>query len=268
MNWLKFAPAALLFVIPAAGNSTPSAAATTWEMNWGDQFCTLIRRPDDGNGLILAMRVLPGSETTAILLMTQGGGTLPIGINKVAFAPSGQSFDVSGREEERAHGERVLVLYGLHRGFWDAFDTGGELQLRAGNQVRHQIRLVNTGAAERALRACASDALREWGVDEAALNALRQLPRTTNNIGLSSMDYPYSALREGRQGRVVVRVTVNADGRATACAPVSTSRFPSIDTATCDAVLRRGRFTPALDAEGRPTAATIISSGTFLIQDD
>ena len=61
-----------------------------------------------------------------------------------------------------------------------------------------------------------------------------------------------------------MRLTVSADGRATACAPVATSHHPRFDEAACRAALSRARFTPALDAAGQPVAAQIVTSVTFL----
>ena len=116
----------------------------------------------------------------------------------------------------------------------------------------------------RALRSCASDALRQWGVDEAALNALRRRPLSTNGFGVTAADYPIDALREHERGRVVMRLTVSPDGRATACAPVASSHDPRFDEAACRAALSRARFTPALDASGQPVAAQIVTSVTFL----
>ena len=54
-----------------------------------------------------------------------------------------------------------------------------------------------------------------WGVDEAALEALGRQPKTTNHLGLAqtTIQSPRSTRRP--RERVVARLTVSAEGRAT-----------------------------------------------------
>jgi len=62
--------------------------------------------------------------------------------------------------------------------------------------------------------------------------------------------------RRGRyQGTVAVQVTVEADGRVSRCATVRGSGNAGLDEMTCRLVRERARFTPALDARGRPVAS-------------
>jgi protein TonB len=65
--------------------------------------------------------------------------------------------------------------------------------------------------------------------------------------------YPERALRHGEQGRVMLRVSVSADGTPIEVELAETSGHPSLDTAALAAV-RQWRFSPAMQA-GRPVAA-------------
>lgn len=69
---------------------------------------------------------------------------------------------------------------------------------------------------------------------------------------VSSDDYPPSALREERQGRVVIGFTINEQGRIENCHITQSSNSTDLDEATCRLVTRRGRYAPALDTAGRP----------------
>lgn len=66
-------------------------------------------------------------------------------------------------------------------------------------------------------------------------------------------NYPSSALREEKEGRVGVRVTIGPDGRVSGCTVTSSSGTPALDTAACDGMQRYARYEPALDASGNPT---------------
>ena len=254
---------------PASAQTAPAPApapahAPLWQVDWGDQFCTLIRRPDPGSNEIVGLRLLPGAELSAIVLVAPESTRLPYSVDSVTLSPSGQSFAVGAHGENRARGTRALVISGLPRSFWDVLAASQELQINVGPAVRRRIALVNSATAVRALKQCASDAFRQWGMDEAAWNALQRLPHTTNRMGMSSSDYPTEEIDRRGQGRVIVRVTVSAEGRATACATVATRNTPAMDQATCAAVMSRARFIPALDAQGRPTAAQVTESVMFL----
>jgi TonB family protein len=245
---------------------TPPAPAPVWQVDWGDYFCTLIRLQSEDIPFATAMRTVPGSFTASLRLVRLGDESLPRRVSSIAVQPSGQSWDVTASSEVLRNGMPVLALSSLPDTFWDALAGATELQLRDGTQVRRSIPLTRPAAAVRGLRRCVSDALREWGVDEAGLRALQRRPETSNAYGLTPGDYPSSALRTGRSGRVLVRIAVNADGRATDCAVAATSDDPALDRTTCDVVLRRARFTPALDASGAATAATVVNVVTWMVQ--
>lgn len=262
----KWAAAALIMSglhIPAAAQPRP---APVWQVDWGNYFCMLIRLQSEDAPFATAMRTVPGSFTASLRMVRLGDEPLPRRISSVALAPSGQAYDVTASSETLRTGASVLVLSSLPDAFWDALSGATELQFRDGTQVRRSLPLSRSEAAVRGLRRCVSDAMREWGVDEAALRALQRLPETRNGYGLTPGDYPVSALQTGQSGRVLVRIAVSPDGRATECAVIATSDNPALDRTTCDVVLRRARFTPALDANGQPTRAVVANVVTWLVQ--
>lgn len=78
-------------------------------------------------------------------------------------------------------------------------------------------------------------------------------PRLTNVSDLvTEDDYPVEAVNAEEEGRVGIRVGVNAQGRVTSCSVASSSGSASLDKATCALVSGRARYEPARDSEGRP----------------
>ncbi len=75
-------------------------------------------------------------------------------------------------------------------------------------------------------------------------------------------NYPSRALRQEIEGRVGVRVTVNAEGRVGSCSVSSSSGSPILDKAACSDLSRYARFDPALDDAGNPTSG---SWGTTIV---
>jgi protein TonB len=76
------------------------------------------------------------------------------------------------------------------------------------------------------------------------------------NSLFSTDDYPASALRNEEQGTTAVRLSVGTDGRVTDCSITSSSGSGSLDSATCNILRRRARFTPAKDQAGNPISDT------------
>jgi protein TonB len=68
----------------------------------------------------------------------------------------------------------------------------------------------------------------------------------------STDDYPQSAIRNEEQGTTAVRLTVGPDGRVSDCSITSSSGSSALDSATCNILRRRARFTPAKDQAGNP----------------
>lgn len=271
MKWIILAAAAASLptqVGKARAEPSPAppapASSRAWQVNWGEQFCTLVRMPDAGTPYYTAIRTVPGSNSVEISLSPRGAEELPRGVTSITLSPVGTVFDVRAREESRG-ARRVLAIQSLTDDFWDALARAGELQLKAGGAVRMRIALADAGAGVRALHQCTAAVAREWGIDEGALRALSRQPATTNHFGLTADDYPAGAQRSNIEGRVVVRVTVSAAGRATACAVVSSSGNASIDAITCRMTLWRAHFTPGLDAAGRPVAVTSTTAVTWLL---
>lgn len=90
-----------------------------------------------------------------------------------------------------------------------------------------------------------------------AVNLSRALrPRGDQGAWFPQDSYPPAARRGGAEGRVSVSVDVGADGRVIDCRVTSSSGNADLDGATCRLAKRNGRFEPARDASGAPTAST------------
>lgn len=74
--------------------------------------------------------------------------------------------------------------------------------------------------------------------------------------GRIQANYPTRAAREGREGRVGVRVTIDAEGRVSSCSVSSSSGSPDLDEAACEGMERYARFDPALNDAGNPTSGS------------
>ncbi len=82
-------------------------------------------------------------------------------------------------------------------------------------------------------------------------------PRATCRRCSPTDDYPQSAIRNEEQGTTAVRLTIGTDGRVTDCSMTASSGSSALDSATCNILRRRARFTPAKDQAGNPISDTV-----------
>jgi len=76
---------------------------------------------------------------------------------------------------------------------------------------------------------------------------------------ITASDYPKLALRLGAEGLVAYRLEVDAAGKVTGCSITASSGQAGLDHPTCDLLLQRSRFTPAVDASGKRVASSFSS---------
>jgi protein TonB len=73
----------------------------------------------------------------------------------------------------------------------------------------------------------------------------------------SADDYPASAQSAGAEGTVRASLTIGPDGRVVACNVTQSSGNGSLDSATCNILRRRAKFTPARDSNGNAVSDTV-----------
>ena len=83
---------------------------------------------------------------------------------------------------------------------------------------------------------------------------MSQAARARGNLVslFSTDDYPQSAIRNEEQGTTSVKLTIGPDGRVSDCSVTGSSGSTALDSATCNILRRRARFTPAKDQAGNP----------------
>ena len=71
---------------------------------------------------------------------------------------------------------------------------------------------------------------------------------------ITARDYPREAINEKRGGTSKLRIQVDEGGVAQSCAIIESSGHGDLDAAACTAVMRRARFSPAINDAGEPAA--------------
>jgi TonB family protein len=118
-----------------------------------------------------------------------------------------------------------------------------------------------------ALRKCTDNLVTTWGLDPKQQAALSKRPEPLSKPAawINSADYPPAMLDRGKQGLVNFRLSVSAQGTPTACEVQSSYNDKKFDEVTCAALMRRARFTPALDASGKAVPSFYLNTVRWLM---
>lgn len=116
-----------------------------------------------------------------------------------------------------------------------------------------------------ALNTCITDLVNGWGLDaEKHKSMLRSvMPITSPGNWMKSSDYPVKMLRAGQPALVEFRLDVDEAGSATGCHIQQTTRPVEFDKAVCGAIMRKAKFDPAIDAQGKPMKSYYQSTVKF-----
>jgi Gram-negative bacterial TonB protein C-terminal len=128
--------------------------------------------------------------------------------------------------------------------------------LRVGKPLRNDVTL-ELGAMDKPMAAmskCVDNLLTTWGIDVEKHKTLtrRALALTNPSNWLNSDDYPKDMLVDRQPALVEFRLDVDEMGKATGCYIQATTKPKEFDDAVCKGIMRRAKFDPALDAEGKP----------------
>ncbi len=119
-----------------------------------------------------------------------------------------------------------------------------------------------------ALRKCSWDTVKMWGLDVAQQKNLtrKPQPKQGSKPWLTGDDYPRKMAWAGYEGIVNFRLLIDPTGKPISCHIQTSTRPKQFDEAVCNAIMKRARFDPALDAEGKPVTSFYRQTVTFRIE--
>lgn len=116
------------------------------------------------------------------------------------------------------------------------------------------------------LQACVRELPRGWGYDPATIAALQSGPRLLNwkDVGRPILN----ALRDAKiryVDTIHFRVDVDEHGSVSGCVVQYPQRTDATEATVCGLLRERARFEPALDTSGKPRAAPLVSSISYVV---
>jgi hypothetical protein len=271
--------------LAAAAPPTPLILKPTsaWHVDYADERCRLARQFGEGEKqVLLFMDRFGPSEYFRLTLagklikthLDKGDAAIQFGPmeaeQKLAFLKGNLGKDPalvfsSSSRIAPPNAAETLAMKNQKKTEWIVVEPISEDRqkavryLRVGKPLRKPV-MLETGsmrAPSAALDTCIDNLLISWGVDVERHKTLSQKVEPLQSPGkwIVSSDYPLDMLSAGQPALVNFRLSIGPDGVPTACYIQATTRPKEFDNAVCKSVMRRARFSPALDAMGQPLAS-------------
>ena len=243
-----------------------------WNIDYSEDSCALRRNFSDGKRRIsLEMRQF-SPDITFYLTLASEDIKMDSGIPRAGFAPGTPMRAITPplylRYSPKVTGmqwqDRLLtpeeVNAAAKGAYWDStIRDHREAQVTGLNLGgRLPPMFVETGEMHRpmeAMRTCLDELMTHWGIDA---KAHRTLSRAVTAfewekwVPKVAATYPVAMLFEGKSGVVRVRLIVDETGKPVSCHLQMKSQDTAFEKTACDRLMKFARFTPALDAAGKP----------------
>lgn len=268
----------LPIIVPLSGTSPPPVAldpSSKWVLDYADEQCRLGRAYGTGNDqtIMQIQRFSPRGGAD----ITISGKAVPVpkpprrNTATVRVRPGGFATEVPAEVFESKSGQRLVRLrVPVEGGFGAAFavpERANELEVRIGGRYARTFKLGKMTDALKGLDKCLDDLVGEWGLDAAAVRTQRCAPIPIGNVGgwVKSGDYPAEMLSTWNIGEVAFRLIIDSEGKPESCTVQQMIGNDAFKKAACENLLKRARFEPAIDAEGKPMRDAWLSRVRFSI---
>jgi hypothetical protein len=134
-------------------------------------------------------------------------------------------------------------------------------------QPQMSFQLAQMKELSKAVDVCLQDLQEVWNVGVTRAARLRQDAKTHRSLKslFSSDDYPDIALLEEQGGQLSFVLLIDEKGSVADCTVDQTSGYASLDAQSCSIIKTRAKFSPAIDADGKPAKTSATGRVRWLI---
>jgi Gram-negative bacterial TonB protein C-terminal len=285
-----------VFALPAhaAGKTTILKPTSKWVVNFADDYCRLGRMFGEGeNAITVFMDRYSPSQKFRISL--SGNGIKDLLLDRKVRLRFGEEKDqivdtLAGKFEDKTPSLIIVPAINMapsSKEEMDRYEMAKKSNDEAGfifsqmddariQAVKHlsiykskknefRLETGSMGKPMATMAQCIDQQVASWGVDvKRHANLFQKVkPLKAPSAWLDDDDYPRDMLRKGMRGIINFRLSVDDKGVPTACHIQKTQREKGFDDTVCKAMMKKARFSPALDADKLPIASYYIATVNF-----
>jgi hypothetical protein len=246
------------------GLSSPAAAFAPrppvkgWVVDYADTDCTASRDYGNGAGFVeLAFRPSPLGHALQLILVRPGRGEAAMHVPITIGLPDGPLKTTALRYWD--HKGHEIILLTAQSETMERLRGASDVSFRSANLVDEDLAVPGMAKAMAALDICNSDLRRHWNAGEEGAGKVKTPARSVAPLAsyVSDGDYPAQAVDENRGGISKVTLLIDETGTLKDCLVEETSGIATLDAMTCAIFIRRAKFHPALDDQGKPVKSIL-----------
>jgi TonB family protein len=262
-----------LAAMPVKAEPIVLPPSNQWTLDYAADKCRLIRKFGSGESEVELHIEKSGTGPFYNLAVFGKPARRSAGdVMAIAFgpneAPSERSY-LGGKT--KSDDTPFIIMHGIHlapvarranQGEFEVAEIGPErekaitsLTLSRGLSRPLQLQIGSMKAPLDAMRTCVADLEQSLKLDTNGLSEIVVGPKPTNAQELARFiqaRYPTQQLQNGQGGTVAVQLTVNDQGKATACQIAASDRPAVFDDYVCFGLMRIAKFEPAIGPDGKP----------------
>lgn len=257
------------FIALAVAIELIASSQPIWTWDVKTQGCALRERLSSNGDEFEILRTPANGETAVSLIerAKQGDARGEYRDGRITFDTRGTAqADISVRVGVLNRRDvRRIDATTFDQGILTKFASASVIELWHQKLGTVRIPIPSSAAAVRALQDCEDRKMREWGIDPVQWRQLKSPPVPLEHWSkwLNDFDYPIEALSYAVEGGVVARLDVSSDGIVANCKVMNPGKYKGFEFSACYALKKRARFSPALDASGKPVASVYVVDVEF-----
>jgi hypothetical protein len=253
--------------------------ASQWRVDNEPQICRLSRDYRSGDGQItIRIEQFQPDATMQLMLIgkpierAENRSTFDVRLGSNAASFRSEVADITlpdGRIGTLFRGVQFVRPNPTSPYTWPGASQFAQIDEMAFEAPRMGTIVLQTKTLPRAMdemRKCHRQMIAGWGFDPEVQESLMRHAEPADNPAswLSFKDYPQSALRHRRSSIVVFRLNVDETGQPSACFVPRSYTPQDFVATTCEVLMGRARFKPALDASGKPVASYFVNTVAWM----
>jgi TonB family protein len=271
------AAAGLIAGAAAPAVAAPLAPLGKWGVDFGEAHCIAYRSFDTpGKPLMLHIKAPVLGDDLQLSFVTPGKGGDSAGeqLRGTWRIDEGVPAKVTVLKFQSKDGKRNVLMMNLPRSsLAPMLAKPAAMSLQIGAILGHAVQIQGLASLIKVLDDCVAGLRQRWNVNDqliadyaARLAAPKgtKIPAVEPRDGgkpaklrslarlFSSNDYPMQPLMEGDDGTVRAVLLIDEAGKVADCTLTKTSGVAALDAQACAVVRERARYSPALDAAGKP----------------
>lgn len=234
---------AALFMFGAATEPPSPPPPPVWQVDHGENFCSMIHRPRDDAALTVIFRLVPRSGAVDLIFSRADGDeraapprNLQIYIDD-AVSPDAQNLEAFSYPNPDG---APLTVVRIPQDEVERLLTGHRFSMVSEGETILRVIPPRSARLKEAVQNCEKAVITAWGFDPEQPAAVAMRPERVYD----STEYPIPALQERKGGVVYFLASVQPDGRVAECRILLSSGTSELDEATCRGMQRQGRFEP------------------------